>query len=311
MKRHKAQKDPRAAPIVPRAATESELIFGRRLNATRSLVDLRSGPQRVLVLPQQPHETAAQASARLEVQATCPAIVMPIGTDEDSESFAERLESLRATPRPSHTGAPRCAPVLARGRHEGPASFALRLEVATCCSAVVPPQASGESDSDVARRLEAQKESPHIWIDAYRPQVEAHDAFLQRCAAAKPSTTLGKRPSSERVSVSTPHSGSTPQRVQLQAEERIGRSPRRMRRAATTGGTRAASSEPATSYASMSGRSSGGGAITSRPRKRSSHHGALSSLGRSVRSVLRIGPLLRKSRSVANAGHKHGRRLSF
>lgn len=304
-KRHKAQKDPRAAPIMPRSEVESEVIFGRRLNATRSLVDLRSGPQRVLVLAQQPHETAAQASARLEVAGTCPAIVMPIGADEDEESFAERLESLRATPRPAHNGAPRCAPVLARGKHETSASFTLRLEVAVYCSVVVPPQASGESESDVVCRLNAQKESLHTWIDAYRPHTETRDAFLQRCTAGKQPSALGKRPSSERVSVTTP------QRVQLQVAERVGRSPQRIRRAATTGGsTRAASSGPATSTGSTSARSSGGGAITSSPHRHHSRHGALSSFGKSMRTFM-MGHRMRKAHSVAAAERKHGRRVSF
>jgi len=172
---------------------------------------------------------------------------MPQGYAESHAAFTSRLEALRATPRPA-AGTPRCAPVLARGKHESDALFVLRLEVAVYCSAVVLPQAAEESDADATLRLEAQRVAPDAFIDVYRPQREGHDAFVARCAAAdaaKRVNVLGKRPSSERLA----------------------HSPRRMRRAATAGAPRIASTAQHSTASSSSGRSSDqSGRAKSRPR---------------------------------------------
>lgn len=274
--RHRVQKDSRAAPIVPKAAGEAESIFNRRLNATRSLVDMRSGPQRVLVLPQQPpHESVLSAMARMNAQGTCPSMIMPCGAFEDDDTFQERLDALRATPRPVG-GARRCAPVLARGEHESRASFGVRLDVAVYCSAVVLPQRVDESDDDVAARMEAQRASPNAFIDAFRPLNETHDAFLKRCAApaemAAPSL-LGKRPSADNVGVSTP-------RAARAAAERLRKSPR----CADTNAALATSNGGAGT--NMSGRSSTGRHSPAGGEKRSPALGAWAMLSNSLGRVL-------------------------
>jgi len=176
--------------------------------------------------------------------------VMPIGADEDFGSYEARLDALRATPRPL-LGRYRCAPVLPRGKDEtSELSFALRLEVSACCSAVVLPQAAGESDDAFGTRLEAQRRAPHEFIDAHRPSLETYDAFVARCAAAAPHEprTSDRRSHDRRSHDRRSHGHDAPatprgvprdvqEEERLQAAQRLGRRPshHKVKRAGTTG----------------------------------------------------------------------------
>jgi len=217
-RRHKVQRDPRYPPVLPRGAHESEECYARRLLTLHKLADMRGGAQRVLVLPQQASETALLADSRLDAQAGCPSVVLPMGPHEPLDSFEARLEAVGATPRPA-AGEPRHAPVLPRAKAESERSFHLRLEVAPGCSAVVLPQTSSECDADVVRRLRAQREAPRVYVPPFEPTLETHAAFVLRC------DTLGRR-------TDVPAAGA-------QARPVGGGSPRRaLQRAATTSAAR-------------------------------------------------------------------------